>query len=90
MSKYTPGPWKVNEQGNVEQNNGGYHLLAIMSQASYMAKEREGNAQLISCAPEMLDALKQAIQEYEGFGEVGPFTMDQIKAIAAKAEGGNT
>lgn len=105
-SKHTPGPWKVNEYGNVEQNNGAYHLVATCSGISSNLKERESNAQLIACAPEMLEALKQNLITIKdllmAIGPEDELPIDQdlrvaespeiikLKAIIKKAEGGNS
>lgn len=88
-SKHTPGPWKVNEYGNVEQNNGAYHLVATCSGISSNLKERESNAQLIACAPEMLEALEHVIGEFEEFnGELLLKTYEKLQSLVFKAKGG--
>ncbi len=56
MSKHTPGPWVVDDVYNlITADNGNVEIAACHSGRGADAK---ANAQLISAAPELLEALK--------------------------------
>lgn len=69
MSKHTPGPWRLNDVGNVESE--AVHNIAVV----YSAAGQEGwsgsdfdtlahceaNARLIAAAPELYDAADAAL-----------------------------
>ena len=67
--KHTPGPWRVS--GLVTKafhvlNKGGY-LIASVSRASAYPKAHIHNARLNAAAPELMEALQDAISRLEGF-----------------------
>ncbi len=89
MSKFTPGPWELDSNGIFK----GPFPIAICK-----GDESNANARLISAAPDMYEALKEArdkIQdhineiysnggiEYLGLGSL----LDKIDHILAKADG---
>jgi hypothetical protein len=59
-AKHTPGPWEAD-------NGEGYSIWSIYGRTSLIAQaigdsaETDANAHLIAAAPELLDALKEAI-----------------------------
>lgn len=92
--KYTPGPWKVcappdkvctNYGGDKDVAKGGWgKVIVTCRRSSWMSEGEEfANAQLISAAPDLLDALKDA--RYALYGN-GPGNL-RIDAAIAKAEG---
>lgn len=64
--KHTPAPWTKNEweNGNTDINIGaiGTPLIATVKFRDVSLNELEANARLISCAPELLEALKEALE----------------------------
>ncbi|HDZ77106.1 MAG TPA: hypothetical protein ENH41_03385 [Candidatus Omnitrophica bacterium] len=60
MSKHTPGPWRVKESGGCvcSDNKTICQLISINDGALSITPEVEGNAKLISAAPDLLEALK--------------------------------
>jgi len=93
MSKHTPGPWKVEHRGYkyiVSKSRDGYITRDVcrMDGSTMAAFAQEANARLIAAAPELLEALKDALQLLEVYG--GDFeeaTRNQARAAIAKAEG---
>lgn len=101
MSKFTPGPWKIMPEDGVmsgnyrgivagkgyldKQTNTGFNVTAWMS---------ESDARLISCAPELLEALKYFVQLIEDGIDTtiirqtsdGAFT--QAQELIARIQGG--
>lgn len=87
--KYTPGPWRYDQDNlNVYENG----LLAQTYGHTHNG-ERLANAQLISAAPEMLEAIDQAILLLELHSPPSPIESDarsvleNLKHVAAKARG---
>ena len=75
-TNHTPGPWKYNSTwGLIEY--GKTQICALHS-------GNKANANLISAAPDMFDAL-QAI--CDAFGDQDSILIDQCKAALAKAKG---
>ena len=65
MSKHTPGPWAVSstERRYVREVNGKRYVASCTDSQDYRTyEEAEANARLIACAPEMLEALKDAAE----------------------------
>lgn len=102
-SQYTPGPWelKIDKDGGnwtyriqstANQTPNGYGMHICNANAMLEAKGEE-NARLIAAAPEMLEALKKALNEIEASVETS-FTISQqyvasvIRDAIAKATGG--
>lgn len=101
MSKHTPGPWRIMSEDGVmsgnyrgieagrgyldKQTNTGFNVTAWMS---------ESDARLISCAPEMYEALTAILDlaDSDPFATIG-MTVEHgkganIRAILARIEGG--
>ena len=71
MSKHTPGPWEVGTEWNgkprlmVRSKEGESSFEIAVLLGNY--DERESNARLIACAPEMLEALRNShMHELDG------------------------
>lgn len=84
MSKYTPGPWIASATSrHYWYIDGPSGIVATISQ-----ENAEGNARLISAAPELLAALKDAtaaLHRYAG-PETPLYEITQAKAAILKAE----
>ena len=109
MSKYTQGPWLLDDAEDVDLPNHvgisavGHGLLAqvvwVMEDDVRMGKSSprcEANARLIAAAPELLEALQQAVGSLEWaasvIGDIPPKCeymerIEEAKAIIAKATG---
>lgn len=94
-TKFTPGPWEVDEIGNVSST-------AVRNIATvFGAATREGwggsdyatfahckaNARLITSAPDILEALKFAIRFHD---QITPADVERMRAVVAKATGEKT
>ena len=87
MSKHTPGPWQTTKAGY----RCGDLVLPVsdarsICQVSTAHAEHEANARLIAAAPELLAALKRAINACET-SKPPKWELDSYRAIVAKAEG---
>jgi predicted transcriptional regulator len=71
MSKYTPGPWKI-EDDYIEDEKGEIVCHVYLRSEDDMEKEvltNTANAQLIAAAPELLEAIKEAKETLEAVCE---------------------
>lgn len=88
MSKHTPGPWEVAYQDkNGQSVVKGEHIEVATCWhhcVGSIEKEMHANARLIAAAPDLLDALKQAVK-LNGFREFNDH-IPAMKAAIAKAE----
>lgn len=102
-AKYTPGPWRLDEIGNVESE--AVHNIAVVFSAAGQVNwggsdfdtlaHCEANARLIAAAPELLEALKGLVVALENIGgehvtgrEGSEKRIDAAYAAIEKAEGG--
>jgi len=91
MSKHTPGPWAVNRYITSGNQSLGFHItgprdgsvspVCVGEDTGY--GEIDANARLIAAAPELLEALKKAVNR-QGFTNAELITA---RAVIAKAEG---
>lgn len=82
--KHTEGPWHVwSEQ---YPRVGPTHNCTVAGVFACPSGDQQANARLIAAAPEMLEALKSAMQCLEDFVGDGP-TYRMVKAAIVKAEG---
>ena len=96
--KHTPGPWKLNSLDSGTNDDGtiiGPNNTVITADIfGRNAEEAEANAHLIEAAPDMLNALKEAVELLESYltdadREASPKgRWPVIRAAIAKAEGG--
>ena len=63
ISYAAPGPWKVLSDGRIVSEHP--ECRSSIAQVFSMNDWAEGNARLIAAAPELLDALKGLLAEYE-------------------------
>lgn len=61
MSNYTPGPWTAEGWENLVVNAGNVTLASTPGYTNGNLAEAKANARLIAAAPELLEALKMAI-----------------------------
>ena len=95
MSKHTSGPWELcweDGKHGVVAEAADHKLVAIIGNNPNDDRndERKANAQLVSAAPDMLGALKQAsfcLRELLPEDKEALFTLDIINQALAKAEG---
>jgi hypothetical protein len=104
MSKHTPGPWRA-AKGTHEifiqcaAPTGPYDVATITTleeNGEQSKAETQANARLIAAAPELLKALKAALEwsqsDIDGFEDISPTEemlearIDIIQAAIAKAE----
>jgi hypothetical protein len=90
MSKRTPGPWVVYD----DSKDGKTNRIEIAARGKTVARiyhsvpaEDLPNACLIAAAPELLDALKQALEECIWPNERLSDVHEKARAAIAKAEG---
>lgn len=93
-TKWTPGPWKAPEGDFPDVYGPDDRLLAVVyAPGNYEHNSQEGhaNARLIAAAPDLLDALQEAMRwigrltDWEGAGDPD---ADSWRAAIAKAKGG--
>ena len=82
MAKHTQGPWAYHG-GFGKCVTDGRNVLAECRKAMFTPQECEANARLIAAAPEILEALRDAVRLIE---HLGGNASHQKKTIA-KAEG---
>lgn len=105
MDKHTPGPWSLSDYGWSRRSDGGHpvfmgrisgnggQLVHSGSAFGIFGKtegEAEGNARLISAAPEMLEALKALVDDlghFPGVSERIFHSLNLADAAIAKGEG---
>lgn len=83
MSKYTPGPWHVDEHGAIR----GGDLSIVATRHRLPMEVHTANAHLIAAAPDLLQALKEAVEVFCIEVPFGNKTIAQMRAAIAKAEG---
>ena len=96
MAGHTPGPWTVDVSHMYGAINAGKRHVALANfynchdeEMRVTREQQEANAQLISAAPDLFEALK-IILEYP-YGDASPLddplVMNQARAAIRKAEG---
>ena len=102
MSKYTPGPWFVEDNDRAISSNAATDIALVnMANIRYgwdgpdflTASHRAANARLIAAAPELLEQLQDVLARIEKSEEWwmdcpdrGGFDADAIRSAIAKAE----
>ena len=91
MSKHTKGKWEVSEKNGLQVITRDGETIAYTETCTGLEKD-EANAQLISAAPELLEACKKALSIIEYLGEEHNTTAGEeeeklLKQAIAKAEG---
>ncbi len=89
MSKHTPGPWGQDKWGSLQTEGGQDVLLRGITTISAGSDERiaeaEANTRLIAAAPELLDALEDAVNRLTSSLILLKCDDDFIKKETAKA-----
>lgn len=84
MNKHTPGPW---EHKNLQIRASGFSV-AMIGCGRMPPTQALANANLISAAPELLEACKAALEHFRDFHRGEPFVIHGVISDAvAKAEG---
>ena len=83
--KGTPGPWTGKDVGICKQDDAGLQLGFIMTFNDERRAYCAANAHLIAAAPELLEALQDALHAYDKHGE--HYEWDFARAAIAKALG---
>jgi hypothetical protein len=84
MNKHTPGPWRLDEYGEIV---GGKHGSPVceLPPASMLAgsiTESDANTHLIAAAPEMLEALERLEQASLNMARIVNKTRDDAATVA--------
>ena len=99
MSDHTPGPWSTNCRTNdIYQQDNGLTVVELITYGSDAKKRFSANKLLIAAAPEMLEALKRAVEldmiprSSASDGGASKYSShvkcaDQIRSAIAKATG---
>ena len=98
MGKHTPGPWAIDESHINGSINAGKRHVALASfynchdeEVRVTRDQQKANAQLIAAAPDLLAALKQALEALERADDYGVPGLGRIIDAAddaiRKAEG---
>ena len=85
----TPGPWKLQDYAVCVAFNSDHCIMYKPNRTPRTVKASEyiANAHLIAAAPEMLEALRNLVMDWERV--IGPIPEDHEAQVAiAKAEGG--
>lgn len=85
MSKHTPGPWSIADDGTIEANRAGL--------VGHLANASESDSRLIASAPDLLEGLQQVMGWIDSWSP--DFTRDpewpeynhHIRAAIRKATG---
>lgn len=100
-TNHTPGPWTYRKNANsgyvgayIGRKRLGYEIDSTVCTMNKQTGNVEANARLIAAAPELLEALKLAVEHYVGAGRnssnvngAAGTAADIIHAAIAKAEG---
>lgn len=96
-TKHTSGPWENCGAGRIytecKPGKASWKICQLADTGSEAIRDMEANAALIAAAPEMLAALKGAVDTLVGGGHqpghptVSGMVLRQMLAIIAKAEG---
>ena len=86
-AKHTPGPWQWTQHFDptISIYKDGFGQIARLYDSS--AGTGKANARLIAAAPDLLDALVQFVDEFEGCYADGEPAMIKARAAIAKATG---
>lgn len=83
-TKHTPGPWHEGSHRSVESPSG-----TICEVYSHMGiAEADANQKLIAAAPELMDALVDAVRYAQGGDVLNHAAISRARAAITKATGG--
>lgn len=89
-TKHTPGFWHWNEEEGTIVNFGGMVIADVRELRHESTSDvEEANARLIAAAPDLLEALKEALDQLESWNQESEptFTMRRVAHAIAKATG---
>ena len=84
--KHAPGPWKlVGYAGhlNIEQDHDVIKHMPVIASTTNVSERGYANARLIAAAPDMLEALKDAIENHEHGGIWRCHVIEILKGLEA-------
>ena len=87
MSKHTQGQWKATEVANGFTVEGARYIADVHKWTDGPDSEAAANARLIAAAPEMLEALRHILADFEECEEASPEAVREAKAAIARATG---
>ena len=106
MNKHTPGPWESDNEFGTSITSGELTVAVVLNPINATKRqhpvpvghdELRANARLITAAPELLDALRQALRELVAVhgepcganleSKAGTDAIHAARAALAKAEG---
>ena len=87
-AKHTPGPWHIypDYAESYIESGTGYEVCQVMTNHPKNADTQAANARLIAAAPELLDALQAALDDYAGI-DINLNWQETARAAIAKATG---
>lgn len=87
-TKFTPGPWWVDDDEMVAAGSGdSYVTIADPHCSKIDPDDRTANANLISAAPEMFDAIMMVFDTSLDGGNMGDIDWQQLRDVIHKAKG---
>lgn len=87
-TKHTPGPWHEGSHRQVVAGEG-IKTGTICEVWSWMGiEEADANQKLIAAAPDLLDALVDAVRYAQGGDVLHPAALSRARAAITKATGG--
>lgn len=91
-NKHTKGEWRIQNSGDdeyidIEADAGRVCSIFIAQETDITPEQSEANAKLICAAPEMFEALLEAIDQLESWNNESEdtFTMKRIREVIRKA-----
>lgn len=93
MSNHTPGPWRLEKRGGtyiVDKPGDGYITRDVcrMDASTMSAFHQDGNARLITAAPDLLKALEDMVICFERFEDTHTaLVMEAARIALGKAVG---
>ena len=94
MSKHTQGPWAVRDIPTGQryigpsQDGGAPSVALVLSRVNVPDERLAADARLIAAAPELLEALRNLVEEQDANeGHATAATYDKARAAIAKATG---
>lgn len=85
--KHTPGPWSIEPLTTAIIDSERIQVATVSNYGGAITKEAQANAKLISSAPELLEALKQAKPFINTSVFEGKQAWNKVQEAINKAEG---
>lgn len=88
---HTPGPWEYQYSTGTSHKNCPWEIIFGDVECIAESVYEEADARLIAAAPDMLAALKAALEDLRDVpGKHAPPSVEMVEAAIAKATGGAT